>query len=240
MKQTLLHSSEIGGLTGFQDVPPCDLANIRLIERKAFMDCLGIDFYNYLLSQLANYDPCIHYNANDSYDSGHVVYYEGTFYEATLTNSNLPTDSRFWKLAPKFSNECLNDLWCNYLGVYLAWLVIENRLPYLLVRVAAMGAVKGSSQYSEAAERADVNMLHGAVERDCKTALDCLHNELMSDKECYALYKEKNKAACGECGHVKQEYRKEYSFLGTNINCCSCADKTCIEEQTEQTYYRAF
>lgn len=118
-----------------KDFPKCDLNRIRTVERKVFRDCIGNTLYNELLDSLADYSDAVQYKANETYTQGKNAVYNGVVYTALQDTDEPPTKKQYWEKAPRFDRECLETLWCEALGEYLAYSVLIPNLPLLLVQI---------------------------------------------------------------------------------------------------------
>lgn len=104
----------------------CDFRNLYPIELYRFRKCLGLEFYEYLQSKVADYSTVEPFT-KQTYAIGEKAIYKGAVYIAIVENDVEPTTRTKWKLAPKFTEEEIEELWCDYLAPYLAWEVLKYK-----------------------------------------------------------------------------------------------------------------
>ena len=206
---TLLQPHDIKEHIGImRSMGDCELRHIRKVELQEFRECLGKAFYDYLKEHLTDTSKCTlycEYNDDGSpkiYQEGDIVVYEGILYIACKETSALPVVEDEWKLVQKFTKDCLNELWCDYLCEYLAWAVFKNRAPYLGIKIGPDGYVKSTGSGFRAADYKETEFLNRTIDRDVCIAWDNLEDHLLNenDKGCYNLFKGNAKGSCGTCG----------------------------------------
>jgi hypothetical protein len=244
MHKTLLTPKEIVRFTRIADTfPLCDLQTIFKIEIKEFRECLGVDFYEYLKVNVVKYDYTS-YEKNKTYNIGEYVVHNGIIYQAIVQTSSIPTTITDWTLAPKFNSECLEYLWCNYLGELLAWSVLKNRLPYISTKIEGKGLLKKFDDYSRPAEYEDLKILNYSIDRDIAITFENLDAYIKANPNCYLLYKNLDKHACCGCGCIKKEYT--HLYLNGMLYCedaayvtCNCDNDNCIGIKKRKNRYLA-
>lgn len=212
MQQTLLQASEIIKFVSIASTfPPCDLKNIVKIEIKEFRDCLGSEFYKYLKSNLVDYSAAVNFESSTTYNEGDVVIYKGFLYKALEATNEIPVNCEKWVLAPKFNSDCLELLWCDYLGEYLSWCILKNRLPYIVIKIDGLGAQKNFSNNSKPADDKDIQHLARSIDRDISIAFENMDSFIKENPSCYLLYKGLDEHACKKCGCVKKNHIAVYT-----------------------------
>lgn len=228
-KITLLTNEQIKGFTCI-DISVCDPSCINRIEYNEFLHCLGLDFYDFLKSCLNPMDNDVCYEADTTYNEGDVVNYEGKFYTATKDGvlNRLPVDSRCWKPTSMFSKRCLDILWCNFMGEYISWQIVYDRLPFMYRSMDKGVLTKMLSQSKIGVEIEDLHTMMKAVLKAKETAFENMHSwmerasKLPDYDGCYDLYKGLSSCSCcGDCGCV----------------CCIC-DDDCLE--ANQQFFNGF
>lgn len=188
--------------------PTCDLQNIFLILAKEFKDCLGKAFYDFLIENLADYTDAEHWDSDKDYVTGDTVVYEGVYYTAIENTNESPPMSSCWELAPKFTKDCLNDLWCNgFLAYYLSMLVVRDSIIPTTLNLGASGVVKRFGDKFETADYKEVSSLIKHHNNKIGQAFECLDAYLRdeNDSGCFDLYKGNAIGCCGECGCVEKK-----------------------------------
>lgn len=125
-----------------------------------------------------DYSAVTEYEAGTSYALDDVVLYKGLYYKAKGTTSALPTLATDWALAPKFTTEAYETLWCEHLGRYLALLVLQMSVTPLVTQLTASGAVKINGETFDAAKENEVLTLKNWVNTQVKVAFDNLNDYL--------------------------------------------------------------
>ena len=147
MTQIILTPQEVIKYTNLgADFPSCDIGDISTIVLDVFRKKLGSDFYAYILEGLADY-TYTNYIEGAQYQKDDVVTYNGILWQATQITTDIAGNPNSWELAPKFTNSCLNDLWCDYLAKYLSWAVRSRKTTFWFYasKVTVDGFVKNAS-----------------------------------------------------------------------------------------------
>lgn len=190
--QTLLRFSDIIFFTGLpKEFPACEWRVIFGIEYFEFTNKLGYDFYLKLISELVDYSSVADYDSTSNYTTGDFVKYSGIFYEAIDDSTGKsPNNTLYWKFAPRFATECYEILWCNFLGEYLSWCVVLDRLPLLANQIHQNGVVKLMSAVFEAADNKDFHVAMKSVSSKKDRCLFNLDNWMRTnnDEKCFDLY----------------------------------------------------
>lgn len=171
---TLLTNLEAISLANInKEFPPCDIQSITQVEINAFDGCFTLDFYNSLLANLENYSSVQTWLSTTEYATGDLVLFMGRIYEALDDSTNKqPMTSTFWKLADKFTDATLNELWnTGLLGRWLSLQVIERTIPYMATQVTGKGLTQSvGSDYQPASSKA-VDSLQVRINQD---VIQCL------------------------------------------------------------------
>jgi len=140
VSQTLITPEEVKQLAKERWLSPCDMNDIRQVEKSFARNCLGKTLYDALLDDLEDYSTRPTWSANAL--ANEVFQYKGFYYKALVNTTNEPSVKADWVAAPKFGTTANNDLWCEVLGRHLALLVIQSTLPSVSTPVTGQGTVK--------------------------------------------------------------------------------------------------
>lgn len=219
MFNTLLRPSEIVYYSGIsKEFPLCSFRTLFSVEEYEFNECLGIAFYDVLLNDLVEYSNVSAYNNNSFYVIGSTVLRDGVIYISIQdTQGNLPSNPEFWELAPKFTTDCYNELWCKYLAEYLSLRVIFDRIPHIHNQIKATGIIRLKGDSFETVGDTGVNSLQKSVLRSIERVFGNMHKYMSRNNEngCFDLYKGLAISCCGECGETKEQ-----------CSCDDCLDST--------------
>jgi hypothetical protein len=170
---------------------PCPLRELYLIEYSEGLKTLGQLWVEMVEAQV-DYSAARQYiDRSEGYAAGQVVIYRGTYRVAATTTTDDPSNATVWKEAPKFVGECAEvyaDLYCNFVGPYLAYTVLAERFPYLVTQLGDQGVTYGGRNYN-IQDKALMDSLLRAVYRDkskVKTVLDHYLNS--TDSKCIQSY----------------------------------------------------
>jgi len=213
MLKAILTQTDVLTFTGLpDDFPKCDMRSIFQTEYNEFINCLGIDFRKYLVSELADYSEAKKYDNKETYVSGDVVFYKGVYKRVTLdddsneqkTTGNIPDDICFWENAPRFKKDCLNDAWCTFIGPYLSWVVVRANAPFFFTKLTAKGFVKNEGKGFKSGDMKSYQVYSAAIKREITTAFTNMHHFMEHNNEtgCYDLYKGLAEDCCGDCGYA--------------------------------------
>lgn len=204
----LLSAHEVSSFLEF-DMSICTDAQIFKHVYNEFLLCLGVGFRLHLLNNLADYADHTRYDNDAAYAVDDVVTYKGKLYiNIEASTSVLPTVRTNWAGAPKFTEPCLEELWCNFLGPYLAWVVFRSRLPFLWRRIGAHGLTKLNKSELTSVDYKDYATLLQALMRECEISFENLdHFIKLSSKQsdyggCYDTYKGLSSGSCSSCNDV--------------------------------------
>lgn len=216
--ELLISNREILKLSGEdQNIATCSFNGKVKLLWKEFKDCLGVAFMDHLLSHLADYSEKIDWVAQP-YTEGSVVKYKGC-YVIALKDTGREPNTEDWGLAPKFTSECLNDLWCEgCLGEYLAHVLIRKAGIKSTIVLTNSGLVKKYDSGTTAGDRSDINLWLSTKDKDIKLALEFMDEYMAANNEagCFDLYKGIAKKCCGSCGCVPVKCECENSCKTKN------------------------
>lgn len=165
------------------DYPPCEIREANKIVFTEFLRCFGIDFYNHIVSKLAVY-AANSYIIGQTYVINDVVSYNGVLWKCTaISTTDVAGHSNSWILAPKFTDECLNEFWCDYLASYLSWVVRENKEPFWFYESKK---VKSEGYVANASSTSLLSVIMSAIRKNIASEF------LIIDK-----YLRDNKTQCG-------------------------------------------
>lgn len=181
----------------------CDPQDISNIEEYEFLKCLGIAFKDVLVADLVDYSSAPDYESGSSYNEGDVVVYNGVYKKATQNTSQEPNGSD-WINAPKFTTDCYETLWCNYLARYLALTVIKDKLQTWATHITEQGVIVKSGDSYEAARQSEVEALAASIDVKIGKGYELMdyymrHN---NDSGCFDLYRGLGNLYCDDCNQL--------------------------------------
>lgn len=224
----------------------CDQSLIDRVILKEFYDCIGIDFYKEIMKGLQTYEDVKGFNTDETYNVDDVVSYNGVLYIAIEESTGvIPSSYGCWALAPKFSRQCsehevplgdkkgsiitktictcdYNEFWCSYLGPYLGFSVLKQRIPFIHNRITNDGIVRIENENIKAASQSGYNDLRIAVDSQISMLYELMikYAKMNNVNGCYDLMKPLNISCCKSCG-VKE---------------CTC-DDDCETNKEEENLY---
>jgi len=231
-----LLQNEIGkGYRYGKDLQSCNIDEILMVERREFRECLGIDFYKYLKAHLVDYSDAKAWNPNDTYNEGDIVKLKNCFWIACYqkdedgfiifdnpTPLGEPGMSDYWKEGQKFTESCLNDLWCEgFLWKYIDLMVQIQVGSKHSMPLTARGWRKGFDKDSESLSPKDIAIRIKMLKDEAAEILTQLDEWVVENQACgcYDLYKNLDKMACKKCGCEK-------------LHSCKCAgSQDCITKK---------
>lgn len=190
------------------DFPPCDISDIFNVEMAERRKCLGKDFYDELVGDLVDYSAVESYIKGNSYVVDEVVEYKGVLYKALGSTTSEPSVKGEWELAPKFTTEKFEELWCRYLGKYLALVAVRNSLTSVSSKVTGAGIIKIEGENFRPAKDAEVIGVMDHVDSMVRMVYENMHDWILEEK------------AGGEVAFDK--YRRIDEYDDGDLNECSC------------------
>lgn len=182
----------------------CSLDDINEIVWAEFNDCLGMDFFNKLESNLVDYSDAEIWE-DKSYVEGDKVVYRERYYIANTDTDNEPTLSDDWSEGEKFKTKCYNDLWCNVLARYLALSVMRFSAIEANTPMTDSGIVEQFGDNFKSASDSRVKMYLRDLDRKRETAFNRLKNYMTryNNNGCFNLFKGLAIGCCGNCGYIE-------------------------------------
>lgn len=197
-----------------EELGTCNLKNLALHQRTYLVDQYGDEFYKYIISKIEDYKDAPKWSPG-SYEKDTVVVYDNTAYKAKQTTTQEPTvnpEDSHWDLAPKFSESCLEKLWCdNYLRIAIGYASLIPNLPNIRTQITKKGFISMRDEHAQRVSNAD-------YESRFSTEKKVLHDYTEWIKEYMVSYDEENDTKCFE------SYTK-------SIN-----KKVCCETEEEEIY----
>ena len=215
--KTIMTIEAIKEFTGIgKDFPVLSLIDIRKIEEKEFLDCLGIPFYNDLIAALASYTYAS-YSDVTAYVVGNVVEYQGVLY-INIVNSTgvIPTNTVNWKPATLFDsgNSCgseYENFYCNYLGAYLSNCILLRRLPFIHNKIKGEGVISKFGNDYQAVSNRSYEEIKGAIRNEIKADLQLLRLHIARKKDegltCYDNFEEEENISTSTCTDCNEELK---------------------------------
>lgn len=219
-QKTILQPSDVVLFTNVQkDFPKCEIKSIFSMEYCEFTQCLGSAFQTRLFEDLVVYD-CQYYDNAQAYSIGDTVFYEGVVRIAIQAGTgNLPSNHEFWENAVRFATPCLETLWCNFLGPYLAWSMVLIQLPFVHLKIGPAGLVKILGPNIQPGSTSDYRAVQAAILANKETAFLNLDHYMRNNNSdgCFDDYKGNAVTCCGDCGYLTDD--------------CTCSND-CIDHQS--------
>lgn len=154
-KMALLTRSELIKFAALPaDFPTCEVSRIRIVEKTIFRECIGNELYDRLKADEAIYTSEEY--ESKTYEQGETAAYDGIIRIAKVQTNQVASGTD-WEDAPKFLTACLNDLWCDALGEFISYAVLEINAPLLLSQIKHGTIIKVIGQNFEAGSRHDLN-----------------------------------------------------------------------------------
>lgn len=156
---------------------PCTVDHVFQEELELARNCIGLELWESMISAKADYSDIDEYVSSTSYDVDDVVLYRGEYKIALVATDKEPSYISDWSAAPRFEGDCASvydELYCNYLGPFIANKVLAKRLPFIRTKIAGFGTVESKSNYHENTSDKRFNSMVVAVETAAQTALNNL------------------------------------------------------------------
>jgi hypothetical protein len=87
--------------------------------------------------------------------AGEVYQYDGVYWLATVSGNTIPGGTG-WKLAPKFTTECYENMYTSTLGVMFSYMVIRESLLPATLDFSSSGLVRRFGKEFESASSQDL------------------------------------------------------------------------------------
>ena len=181
MRKGLLTPADIIRYTPVKlDFNPCTFRELYAIEYAEAVRCIGATLWNAMVANLVDYSSARPY-VTKSYAVGDAVVWRGGYRVALVETTQAPDYAVAWGDAPRFGSATYEDLFCSFLGPYLAYVALSQRLPYILTQVTDQGMNYGGRRYN--AQDVDrIKSIERAVFRDRERAWQVLENFMLSDE----------------------------------------------------------
>lgn len=208
MRTTLLTPKDVIQYTGVNvNVTPCTFRELYNIELYEARKCIGYDFWMTMIAALADYSDKPDYVAGTTYSEDDIVKYQGVYKIALGSTTAVPTVSTDWDNAPLFTGSCAtsyDDLFCKFIGPYLAHKALAKRLPYIWTQIRDTGVVEFNGQTFQTADTGDMTRLQNAIYSDASMILGNLRFYMALDEAeantCYTAWPGYENADTGTCG----------------------------------------
>ena len=202
--QIMLPSEVVEFASITKEFPLCTIKTIRSIEFSNLLECLGQTLYDLITADLVDYSAVNLYDNTTAYVVGNVVCFKGLFYTNILNvTGTAPPNKTYWVLSPKFTTPCYETLYCQFLGEWVAWMIVLERMPFWFRQFKAEGLVKLMGKGFEAADLKDFQTVQAAVFRNVERSFENMDNyiKLNSTNTCFTSYKPLgNSGCCTSCG----------------------------------------
>lgn len=146
MKATILSPDDVVSLSGFDPgFAICKLQELYNIEYKEFRRCLGFDLWRSMLAALAWYPDAVKFEQGVEYEIDDVVVFRGILSAAVRTTTDTPDNRKDWRSVDKFTGDAADlydDLYCKFIGPYLALTVVARRLPFVWTQIQPGGVLQ--------------------------------------------------------------------------------------------------
>ena len=209
LQQKLLTKPEVRYWADQNNLSVCNLEDIEAIVRCEFKDCLGKAFLKYLNENLTDFEKAVEYDPDTNYIVGDIVIYDCVYYEVIKEVIGIdPENSDCYCLADKFTEECLNDLWCKgSLARYLSYLVVRESIVPATGQLTNQGAVRRKGEGFEPLSDRAMERLIAHWSKKAQREFEMIHDYMKDNKECgcYDLYKGLAIKCCGKCGCKTKE-----------------------------------
>lgn len=213
---------DLGGL--------CIDSCIQSVEYNEFLLCLGMDFYEHLKNCIKDKPKsALCYDDDTPYVVGDIFVYEGHYYETVQDGQSIsPLNTTYYTPITLFDSVCLNVLFCNFMGEYIAWSVMIDALPLIRTKLGAKGLHQINTSSKITADIKDYRIAQKSLMKNRQRAFENMDNFITRVTKvddyngCYDLYKPLGIGCCCECGCVS----------------CGCDDDDCFDSNDE--HYQTF
>lgn len=161
--------------------------------------CLGSEFYQALLDNMRTFDQ---WDSTTNWDAGDVVIYESQLFEAVINvTGTIPgTDLSKWSPVSKFANNDFQELWDEYLGQLLAFMVIHASVFKTAFKMTNQGVMRNRTDGSDPASTDGVKLLKDELMSDVEIMFNRMDKYLRDNKTKFPLYKGNQNCGTG-CTH---------------------------------------
>lgn len=203
------------------DFSLCTLREMYRIEYSEATACIGYDFWQSMVTALADHSTATIYEAGTTYPVNTVVKFQGKYRQATKETSALPSVATDWTDAPRFTGDCADaydDFFCTFYAPYMAHVVISRKASYIVTQLSDRGVEYGGKSYSATDEKL-IQSLYRAIHRDKAEAwanlLHFMSLDTTKDNECFNDWPGYNEDECScGCGATKGKCRNQTRRAG--------------------------
>ena len=159
---------------------PLHFRELYAMEESDSLEFLG-ELWRAMVEAQADYSTAQPYVYRpEGYAAGAVVAWDGGYREALTLTTQDPSHRTDWRDAPKFTGPCAgaySELYCTYVGPYLAFVVLSERYPYIVTQVGE-GGVTYEGRSINAQDQGRIDSQQRALYRDRAKAKALLINHL--------------------------------------------------------------
>jgi len=188
------------------NITTCTFREIYNVEFYEARNRLGYDFWQAMITALADYSAEPEYVAGTSYTADDIVKYQGVYKIALVDTDAVPSVSTDWGNAPRFTGSCADtyeSLFCDFLAPYLANKVLADRLPYIWTQIRDTGVVQINGQQLDSVSSDDYTRLQRAIHSNANRAWGNLKwfmaQDTSEENACFAEWPGYETQGCG-CG----------------------------------------
>ena len=118
---------------------------IYFIEYKIFKDCLGIDFYDVLISFRQYHLDAVEYDDTATYNLDDKVFYDGIVYKSLIANNtDVLSNTSSWGVQTTFTDSGYQSLWDMFMLSWISWNIQLRTITYVNYQAGAKGITKYS------------------------------------------------------------------------------------------------
>ena len=193
---------------------PCNFRTAFNIELHEFRKCLGEDFRDELVEDLEDYSSVEEWDKEATYNAGDKVKFKGIYYivktGVTGISNVLPTVSTKWDPAPKFGEDHVEELFCNFLAPYLALSILARQLPFIISQITDKGVIQFEGRDYEPSDKEAIERLEKAIYSTRTIILQNLDGYITKDEnKVKTIFKSYIKNleisnSCNNCGKCKK------------------------------------
>ena len=181
---SLLSSSEVIHFSGIsRDFPPCDFRLLYNVELTEFRRCLGLEFYTDLQNDRVDYSGEADWQHGVTYNQNAIVVKNGVPYVSLENSNQSEPPSPKWEIAPKFTTECYNDLWCLFLGEYLSWNAIKDKFAFVQYNLSGEGIQLVNTRAGRSADVSEFKIYGASVDKKIEDLYNNMDHYLKNNCE---------------------------------------------------------
>lgn len=204
MRRTLLTPRDVIRFTNVKlDITPCNFRELYSLEYYEARTCLGIDFWGAMIAALADYSDKDEWEAG-AYSEGDIVKFQGVYMIALEDTTQTPQNATAWGNAPLFEGDCAtayDDLFCDFIGPYLAYKALAKKLPYIWTQIRDTGVLVYNGGEFDTANDKEYTRLLNAVHSDARVSLGNLKHfmdqDVQKENDCFEDWPAYSDTSCG-------------------------------------------